>query len=91
MDKRKELIKWQLGLSVSHGSAYGHKLELVEYSDRWPLKVTQAGSWATSGVPEPVLNSARAMWDARFTEHLLTVYGVQGEIPRLWTGEAGPF
>lgn len=85
---------WQFRLSatVYHGSQFGHYLELERLiRGRDTTRRTGLGQWRGHGIPEDVLRTSSGLIVAQWEEHLITRYGVQGELPELWAGEAGPF
>jgi hypothetical protein len=85
---------WQFRLlaTVYHGPAYGHYLEMETLTKgrRDPLR-TGLGRWNGVGIPEDVLRTAGGIILATWDEHLITRYGVKGELPLTWKAEADPF
>jgi hypothetical protein len=91
MTREDKPVFW-LTVEIRHGPAYGHRMELHLDAPHWKDPVIkELGWWKGLGVPESVLNSARAIVDATLTEHLVTRYGIQGELPTRWGGEPDPF
>jgi hypothetical protein len=91
MPKPRETAQWYLSLTVFHGPAFGHRIEITTMSRGRDALAHSGGTWKGLGVPESVLNALRGQVDALITEHLLTRYGIQGELPMTWSGEVGPF
>lgn len=83
--------QWRMLTTIYHGPGFGHYIELETISKGREGVRIGAGSWNTLGIPEPVLTQARTLLDAKFTEHLVSRYGVQGELPIKWAGEPDPF
>lgn len=84
--------QWRMLVTVYHGPSYGHYMEMETLTrGRGTTLHTGLGNWKGLGIPEPVLNEARALIDAQFSEHLVTRYGVAGELPLKWGGEPEPF
>lgn len=84
--------QWNLSIVVYHDASFGHAIKAEQvWNGRQECKEHFLGSWKGLGVPESVLNQARAMIDSIFTEHLVSRYGVQGELPTKWSGDPDPF
>lgn len=79
-------------LTVFHGPKFGHYLEMETISKGRDNGIrTGLGTWNGSGIPEQVLRESSALIVARWEEHLITRYGVWGELPELWRAEPDPF
>jgi hypothetical protein len=91
MDYGPEKWQWAMLVKVLHGSVYGHRIEIETRTKGRESHAQPAGTWRGLGIPEPVLTCARAQLDVIFTEHLITRYGVRGELPLKWSGEPDPF
>lgn len=89
---KHEQWQWQMTLTIYHGAGFGHRIELTQIStnrvNEWHKGL---GSWKGLGIPEPVLNDVNAYLTSVFTEHVMTRYGIQGELPYTWAGEPEPF
>lgn len=90
MDKEGKL-QWALSVGIYHDPSFGHRIEMWHGNTSRPPKLTHLGSWKGLGVPEPVIRDAETVVLAALTEHLVTRYGVQGELPITWAGEPEPF
>ena len=91
MLNQQEKPQWRMGVIVYHGRDFGHRLELETQRQGQATRFTSLGSWKGLGIPESVLNEASALVMACLTEHLVTRYGVQGEIDFRRGGEPEPF
>lgn len=79
-------------LTVFHGSNFGHYMEMERsWKGREECLRTGLGQWKGLGIPEDVLRTASGLIVAAWEEHLITRYGVQGELPTQWGGELDPF
>jgi hypothetical protein len=79
-------------VSVFHGPTYGHYMELERaFRGREECLRTGLGQWNGLGIPEDVMRTASGLIVAAFEEHLITRYGVAGELPVKWGGEPDPF
>lgn len=79
-------------ITVYHGSNFGHYMELErQLKGRNATHRTGLGQWNGPGVPEDVLRTASGLIVAAFEEHLVTRYGVKGELPLEWGGDPAPF
>lgn len=83
--------QWQMGVLVYHDQRFGHRIICLTQSPGRDGVAASIGSWKGVGMPEAVLNSARASIDTRFTEHLITRYGVAGELWQASGDGLGPF
>lgn len=84
--------QWHLLIQISHGPSFGHEITMQQKlrgHDAGPRE--RIGSWTGLGVPETVLNQATAIIQAVITEHVVTRYGVAGELPLKWAGDPDPF
>lgn len=89
-DKRN----WQYRqlMTVYHGGGFGHYMELErQIRGRNETHRTGLGQWNTLGIPEDVMRTSSGLIIAAWEEHLVTRYGVQGELPMKWAGEPEPF
>lgn len=79
-------------LTVYHGPKFGHYLEMetITKGRRDGIR-TGLGRWTGVGIPESVLRQSSALVIARWEEHLITRYGVAGELPLKWGAEPDPF
>lgn len=84
-------LQWAMSVGIYHDPSFGHRMELWYGSTAREPKVISLGSWKGIGVPEGVLNLARAAIDAHFSDHLVTRYGIAGELPLRWAGDPDPF
>jgi hypothetical protein len=84
-------LQWALSIGVYHDPSFGHRIELWWGSTARAPHVRSGGTWKGLGIPEAVLTELRAEIDATVTEHLVTRYGVAGELPLKWSGEPDPF
>jgi hypothetical protein len=77
--------QWRLGVIVYHGPNFGHKLMLETQRQGFDTIETSIGSWKGLGIPDAVLNHARAILDSCFTDHLVSRYGVANQLwdPRM--------
>jgi hypothetical protein len=88
-DQRR--AQWALHVIVWHGPSFGHQITIeTQPQGREPWSQS-AGSWKGIGLPGDVLQGARAMLDSIFTEHLVTRYGIQDELPFHVVSEGEPF
>lgn len=83
--------QWVLTLTIYHGPKFGHCAEVNTTSPRGPLTHDSVGSWRGLGVPESVLDGITAFVTGAIEEHMLTRYGIQGELAERWAGEPDPF
>lgn len=91
MQQPKGKLQYALSVGVYHDPSFGHRMELWHGKTAIPPLVRSLGSWKGLGIPEPVLNDALTVVHATLTEHLVTRYGVLGELPLRWSGEPDPF
>jgi hypothetical protein len=63
----------------------------TETKGRNALHRVGLGQWRHIGIPEDVLRTSSSLIVARWEEHLITRYGVAGELPGMWGGEQDPF
>jgi len=92
VDKRPASTpQWTLDVTIYHDPAFGHRIvgRVLGRTGGW----SDVGSWAWKGlgVPESLLEDIQARVEAVIVEHLVSRYGVQGELPTRWAGEADPF
>lgn len=79
-------------LTVYHGPQFGHYMEMErQLKGRDATHRTGLGQWTGVGIPEDVLRTSTGLLVAAWEEHLITRYGVKGELPLQWAGEPGPF
>ena len=91
MEKPQEKLQWALSVGIYHGPSFGHRIEMWHGATvREPIMV-ELGWWKGLGIPEHVLQHASTMVHAALVEHLVTRYGVQGELPMKWSGDPEPF
>jgi len=76
---------------VFHSPTFGHEIEISTQKQGEAPYVEATPNWKGLGVPEAVLNSACGAVHALLSEHLVTRYGVAGELPFKWSGEPDPF
>jgi hypothetical protein len=91
MKEHRTYPQWRLLVSVFHGPGFGHYIEIETWSKAGQPVRTGGGTWNSMGIPESVLTELRTLVDAKITEHLVTRYGIQGELPIAWAGEPDPF
>ena len=91
MKHQEERVQWRLGILIYHGSAFGHRISLETQRQGYDTVERTIGSWKGLGIPESVLTQASAVLTAAFEEHLVSRYGVAGELPLRWAGEPDPF
>lgn len=91
MAQEQEKAQWALHVIVWHSPQFGHRLSLETQRQGRDSYERTLGWWKSIGIPGSVLTDARSVLDATFTEYLTTRYGIQDEIPNLWTGEKEPF
>lgn len=84
MRRQTEKPQWNLGVTIYHGSNFGHRIEIWTQKLGQNPKLYDGGSWRGLGIPDDVLAGCRARLDSIFTEHLVTRYGIQDELPGLW-------
>lgn len=91
MDSRSRL-QWTLTVQIYHGPSFGHSIEMLTHTNgRDGETIDSLGSWRGVGVPEDVLKQARALVDAALTQHLLTRYGIAGQLGSDGLSEVSPF
>lgn len=83
--------QWAMTVVVLHSPRLGHEVRVLTQSQGRDPVSRSGGSWKGLGLPEPVLSTLRAFVDSTLTEHLMTRYGIQGELPMTWAGEPEPF
>src|SRR5262249_28016541 len=83
--------QWAMHVVIYHESTCGHVIEVETQRQGQEPYLSPSANWKGLGIPEPVLNSIRTAMDALLTEHLVSRYGVQGELPVTWAGEPEPF
>jgi hypothetical protein len=92
MHDTPEQAQFLLSAIVYHGSDFGHRLEMIRtFRGRDESLSTPLGRWKGLGIPEDVLRTSSALIVAAWEEHLITRYGVAGELPLTWSGEPDPF
>lgn len=85
-------LQWECCFTIWHAPDFGHKLELRTYTKgRDAARKTELGSWTGLGVPEQLVQDATTLVNAAIVEHLVTRYGIRGELPMKWGGEPEPF
>jgi hypothetical protein len=85
---------WQFRLlaTVYHGPKFGHYMEMETRSKgRDATNRKGLGQWTHVGIPEDVLSVSSGLLVATWEEHLITRYGVAGELPLTWRVEPDPF
>lgn len=91
MREKNDKAQWALYVTVWHSQTFGHYITVETQTQGRHPKGHSGGSWKGLGIPEQVLSELNAMLQALVTEHLVTRYGVQGELPMRWAGEPDPF
>jgi hypothetical protein len=91
MEPRKEQLVYALSVGVYHCSDFGHRMELWHGSVPRKPHCRELGRWKGLGIPEQVYTDALTVVHATLGEHLLTRYGIAGELPLKWGGEPDPF
>lgn len=77
-------------ITVYHGQNFGHYLEQeVVIKGREGTKRIGLGQWRGLGVPDDVLRSSSGLIIATWEEHLVSRYGIQNELPSLWSTKGG--
>lgn len=92
MDYLPENYVYRQLVTVYHGPSFGHYIEM-ETAIKGRKHVTRVGlgNWKGLGIPEHLMRTASGIMVAAFEEHLVTRYGIQGELPTKWGGEPDPF
>ena len=86
-----KVVQWTLDVSVFHGPEFGHRIYARVLGQHGGWQDVGHWTWKGLGVPEPLLTELNARLVSVITEHLVTRYGVQGELPTRWAGEPDPF
>jgi hypothetical protein len=87
----KEVLQWTMTMGIFHGQSFGHRLECwVNVIGRGSF---EAGTWSWKGLgfPEGLFPDIHARMIAVLDDHIVSRYGVAGELPRLWAGDPDPF
>jgi hypothetical protein len=88
-EKKAPTAQWTLDCSVFHVDGYRHVVLARVLGRRGGWVSVGSWSWTGLGVPEPLVNDLQARIAAVVAEHLVTRYGVEGELPLRWAGEVG--
>jgi hypothetical protein len=83
--------QFTLDVSIDHGPQFGHLITAQVLTRRGGWTVVGTWRWQGLGVPEPLLTDLLTRINAVLTDHLVTRYGVQGELPVLWAGDPDAF
>jgi hypothetical protein len=77
-----ESSQWTLDVSVYHLDGFRHVVRAMVLSKRGGWQTCGQWVWTGVGIPEPLLNDVVARVDGLITEHLVTRYGIQLQLPR---------
>lgn len=91
MSTRDEQLQWSLCVRIWHGPSFGHQILATTQSRGRDALLHDLGVWKGIGIPEGKLTEAASTLNSLFVEHIVTRYGVAGELPFKWTGEPDPF
>lgn len=89
--KDKPHPQFTLDVSIFHTPQFGHTIAAAVLTKRGGWTTVGTWSWHGRGVPEPLYADLIARVCAVLTEHLVTRYGVQGELPFEPVGDPDPF
>lgn len=87
----RERLQWEMATSVYHSPMFGHRLSVDVLLRGKSWSNVHSWPWRGLGFPNELLPEIRSCLDATVTEHLLTRYGIRGELGTSWAREVGPF
>lgn len=89
MDQAPAIAQWTMDITVWHGATFGHRVtcRVLGKAGGW----VDVGTWYWTGlgVPGDLVDDLQARLASVITEHLVTRYGVAGQLDVRWAGEAG--
>jgi hypothetical protein len=88
---REPRAQWTLDVTVFHGPEFGHQVKAAILSNRGNWMRCGTWTWSGLGIPAEVVTDIQSRVAAIISEHLVTRYGVQGQLPMTWAGDPEPF
>jgi hypothetical protein len=84
-----EVAQWTLDVTVFHSRGVGHRLRASVLDRRGGWRTVGSWPWKGLGFPEELLPDIDARVCSVIHEHLITRYGIAGQLPFRWAGEPG--
>jgi len=82
-----EVAQWTLDVTVYHSRGFGHRVRAAVLDRRGGWHTVGTWSWKGLGFPAEMLPDVQARISAVVAEHLVTRYGIAGQLPFRWAGE----
>lgn len=83
--------QWTMDVVIWHDQSFGHQMTVTTQTKGRDGRLAGTWNWKGLGVPEDLVYDMEARLIGILTEHLVSRYGVAGELPLKWAGEPDPF
>jgi hypothetical protein len=88
---REPVAQWTLDVTIWHHFSFGHEISARVLTKRGGWVDVGTWRWQGLGIPDSLATDAASRIAAVVQEHLITRYGIQGELDIPWAGDPGPF
>lgn len=90
MNEPRETAQWTCDVTVFHVDGFKKRIRAGTLGRHGGWVTVGTWEWSGLGIPPELIPDISGRITAVIEEHLCTRYGIEGELPFRWAGEAAP-